>query len=157
DPDRNKAVHDYSNDAMLGGVDISALCFGNDETLWMNSSRGLFCMTALGQVKHFGAEDGLPINFMEGELRMSNHARMYSGLRTYLVRFNPAQLLKTAMPVAEVHFTEATVMDKPYYFQSPSREKSMELEAGQDRFAIDFSIMNYDDNNDKHYYYRLDG
>ncbi|PWU04476.1 MAG: hypothetical protein C5B52_01475 [Bacteroidetes bacterium] len=157
DPESNKVVRDYSNDATIGGVDISALCFDNKENLWMNTSRGLFCLTASGKFKHFDSENGLPNNFTEGVLRMGDSSYMYCGLRTYLVRFNPVQLLNAASPTSEVHFSEATVMDKPYYFKSVSGEKTMELEAGQDRFAVDFSIMNYDDKNDEHYYYRLDG
>jgi LytS/YehU family sensor histidine kinase len=49
-------------------------------------------------------------------------------------------------------------MDQPYFFQyNSSGEKEMVVKSGQNRFSLDFSIMNFDNNNEKRYYYRLDG
>jgi hypothetical protein len=83
---------------------------------------------------------------------------MYCGLRNFLVRFKPEQVLKTISPVTEVHFSDASVMDKPYFFRyNSSGEKEMVVEPGQNRFSLDFSIMNFDNDNEKHYYYLLEG
>ena len=83
----------------------------------MNSNRGLFCLTASGELKHFGNAEGLPNNFAEGVLRLGRNGYMYSGFRNYLVRFKPDELVKTTAPIADVHYSEATVMDQPYFFQ----------------------------------------
>ncbi len=158
DPTTKKIIYDYSDDPLISGVEIAALCFDAKENLWMNSNRGLFCLTKTGQLKHFSSADVLPNNFAEGVLRLGKNDYMYSGFHNYLARFKPDQLIKTLLPVASVHFSEASIMGKPYFFQyNSSGEKEMVIQAGQNRFALDFSIMNYDDNNSKHYYYRLKG
>lgn len=158
DPVTTTIVRDYADNSMIGGVEIEALCFDAQENLWMNSNRGLFCLTTSNQLKHFDSEDGLPNNFAEGVLRSGKDGYMYSGFRNYLVRFKPDQLTRTSPPVANVHFSDASIMGKPYFFQyNSSGEKEMVIQPGQNRFALDFSIMNYDDNNSKHYYYRLEG
>ena len=124
----------------------------------MNSDRGIFCLTASGIIKHFSSADGLPNNFDVGVLQANKDGYMYSGFRNYFVRFRPNELVKPQLPFTEVHFSEASLMDKPYFFQyNSSGEKEMVIPAGYNRFALDFSIMNYDNNNEKHYYYRLDG
>jgi len=47
-------------------------------------------------------------------------------------------------------------MDAPRYFQySNTGQKELKLEPGQNRFSIDFSVLNYDGPN--HYYYKLEG
>jgi len=158
DPVAKKIVHDYAEDPVIGGVDISALAFDAGGNLWMNSDRGLYCLTTSGKVKHFSRADGLPNNFDDGVLTTARDGYMYAGFRNFLVRFKPDQVLKAPPPVAEVHFSEASVMDKPYFFQfNSSGEKEMVVKPGQNRFSVDFSIMNFDNNNEKHYYYRLDG
>ena len=158
DPVTKKIVQDYAVDPIIGGVEIAALCFDAQQNLWMNSNRGLFCLTASGEIKHFGSEDGLPNNFAEGVLSLGEDGFIYSGFRNYLVRFKPDALVKSSSPIPDVHYNEATVMGKPYFFQyNSSGEKEMVIQAGQNRFALDFSIMNYDHNNFKHYYYRLEG
>lgn len=157
DPLTKKIAHDYTNDPLIGGVEIEALRFDAQQNLWMNSSRGLYCLTTYGQLKHFSSADGLPNNFADGVLRSGKDGYMYAGLRNYLIRFKPDELVKTTSPVANVHFSEASVMDKPYFFTyNSSGEKEMTIEAGQNRFALDFSILNYDNNHNKTYYYRLD-
>jgi ligand-binding sensor domain-containing protein len=158
DPKTKKVAHDYFSNSLIGGVEISALCFDAEQNLWMNSNRGLFCLTSSGQIKQFNGTDGLPNNFAEGVLRLGRDGYMNSGFRNYLVRFKPDQLVRLPSPAAKVHFSEASVMDRPYFFQyNSSGEKEIVVQAGQNRFALDFSIMNYDNNNAKHYYYRLVG
>jgi len=158
DPLKKKIVYDYTGDALIGGVEISALAFDLSGNLWMNSGRGLFCLTASGQFKHFTSQDGLPNNFDDGVLKAAKDGYMYSGFRNFLVRFRPDEVLKSSSPVSEVHFSDASVMDKPYFFQyNSSGQKQMEVQPGQNRFSLDFSIMNFDDNNETRYYYQLDG
>ena len=158
DPATAKIVYDYSEDPFIGGVEISALAFDEQQNLWMNSDRGIFCLTTSGIIKHFSSADGLPNNFDVGVLQANKDGYMYSGFRNYFVRFRPDELVKPQSPFTEVHFSEASVMDKPYFFQyNSSGEKEMVIPAGYNRFALDFSIMNYDNNNENHYYYRLDG
>jgi ligand-binding sensor domain-containing protein len=158
DPASKKIVRDYSEDALIGGVEISALRFDSIGNLWMNSARGLFCLTTSGQFKHYGSAEGLPNNFDEGVLTLAKDGYIYSGFRNFLVRFKPDQVLSITSPVTKVHFTDASVMDQPYFFQNDSKgEKEMSVAAGQNRFSVDFSIMNFDNNNEKRYYYQLDG
>ena len=152
-----KIVHDFSGNALLGGVEIVALCFDAQHNLWMNSNRGLFCLTTSGELKHYGIAEGLPNNFAEGVLRSGKNGYMYSGFGNYLVRFKPDGLINASSSIADVHYSEATVMGTPYFFQfNSSGENQMVIQAGQNRFTLDFSVMNYN-NNDKHYYYRLEG
>ena len=158
DPVSKKIVHDYSEDSLIGGVEISALAFDAPGNLWMNSERGMVCLTKSGLIKHFTRADGLPNNFDEGALMLAKDGYMYSGFRNVLVRFKPENLLKVSSPITGAHFSDATVMDKPYFFHyGSSGEKEMTVEAGQNRFSLDFSLMNFDNNNEKQYYYRLDG
>ena len=158
DPVTKKIAHDYSEDASLGLVDISALAFDAGGNLWMSSDRGLYCLTTSGQIKHFGAADGLPNSFVDGTLKVAKDGYMYAGFRNFLVRFKADEVLKPAPIAADVHFSEAAVMDQPYFFQNNSSgEKEMNVEAGQNRFSVDFSVMNFDNTNEERYYYRLDG
>ncbi len=159
DPVSKKVVHDYSNDSRLGGLDISALCFDEQQNLWMNSERGIFCLSdSLRSVRQFGRSEGLPNNTSSEMIKLGNDHYIYSAFRGYLVRFLPQKLLQKFTPSSDIHFSESSIMDKPYFFQYNNKgEKSMQLEPGQNRFTVDFSVLNYDDVDNNRYYYQLDG
>ncbi len=159
DPVSGKIARDYYDDRLIGGIEISALCFDEQGNLWMNTRRGIFSISGSnGLIRNFTNFDGLPNAFADGFLKMGTDHFMYSGLRDYLIRFRPDRLLQKSGSAANVHFSEATVMDRPYFFQrTKSGEKMMVITPGETRFTLDFSILNYDVPGDNRYYYRLDG
>ena len=159
DPVKGKLVRDYSDDKLIGGMEISAICFDEQKNLWMNTQRGIFCIMASGsEIRHFSHNDGLPNDFAEGLLKMGNDHFMYCGMRDYLVRFRPDKLLQKSSYGFNVHFSGASVREKPYFFgQDQSGEKYMVIHPGENRFTIDFAVLNYDVVDNNRYYYRLDG
>ena len=159
DPVSGKLARDYSNDRLIGGIEISAIRFDEQQNLWMNTQRGIFCVImSTGEIRNFSHQDGLPNDFADGLLKMGDDHFMYCGMRDYLVRFRPDKLLQKITFVSQARFSEATVMDKSYFFANDhSGEKLISLSPGENRFTLDFSIMNYDVPDRNHYYYRLDG
>ena len=158
-PALHKLERDYSSDHSIGGVEITAICFDEEGNLWMNTQRGIFCVImATGEIRNFSHWDGLPNDVTEGLLKMGGDHFMYCGIRDYLVRFRPDRLLKKQEYSSNAIFSEASVMDKPYFFKrSKSGEKSIEIGPGENRISLDFAVLNYDVPDRNHYYYRLDG
>jgi ligand-binding sensor domain-containing protein len=159
DPVSKKIVHNYTNDLRIGGLNVEAICFDEQQNLWMNTDRGIFCMIpSTGQIRQFNISAGLPNNLTNGLLFMSDNHFMYSGLKELMVQFKPEQLLKYPPQLSDAEFSEASVMDKPYAFQfTPTGEKLMYLQPGENRFSLDFSVLNYNVTDNNQFYYRLDG
>ena len=159
DPASKKIVHNYTVDLRIGGLNVVGISFDEQQNLWMNTTRGIFCMnSSTCQVRQFDNSVGLPNNLGNGLLFMSDNHLMYSGLKDVMVQFNPVQLLKYECTISDVEFSEATVMDKPYPFQyNAAGEKFINIEPGENRFSLDFSVLNYDATNNNQFYYRLDG
>src|SRR5262249_21212863 len=81
---------------------------------------------------------------------------IYNGIQGFVVRIHPPELLNHTNQEIPVHFSEANVMDAPYFFHfTSSGQKQLIVPPGKDRFSLDFSVLNYD--GDNRYYYKLDG
>jgi ligand-binding sensor domain-containing protein len=159
DPVAKKIIQDYTADHLIGGLEIVALCFDEKQNIWMNTQRGIFCMIdSSHEVRQFSSSDGLPNNTANGFLFMSGDHYMYSSLKDFMVRFNPDKLLNNPSQLSDVHFSEASVMDRPYFFRfNTSGQKTMVIEPGENRFSVDFSVMNYNVGNNNEFFYRLGG
>lgn len=157
DPSSGKLVVDYTGDEAIGGVEVSGVIFDQDQNAWLSTARGVFhILRSTGQVKALiPAEGGL--DNVYGIFQEAQNHDIFCGIKGYLLHIMPFDLLKLqATKTAPVHFSEATVMDAPRYFQyTKTGQKELKLEPGQNRFSIDFSVLNYDGPN--HYYYKLEG
>lgn len=158
DPVNKKILEDYSTDKKIGGISISKLCFDDEQNLWMTTERGLFCLThRTKEIFNFNTGDGLPSNSIPGFLTKGANSFMYAGVLGYIVKFKPAELLHKHVS-GDVEFSEVTVMNLPYTVkQNENKKKEISLDAGQNIFSVDFSVLNYDNAAGNRYYYMLDG
>ncbi|MDP4217539.1 MAG: two-component regulator propeller domain-containing protein [Bacteroidota bacterium] len=159
DPVSKKVVHDYSTNEMFGNVDVGRVFIDERENIWMNTQRGIFCIIrSTGQIRQFSIAEGLPNNLTYGILQADRNHFVYSGISGHIVRIRPDGIMGYSHASAPVHFSEATIMDNPSNFGSAANgEKQLIIEPGQNRFTLDFSVMNYDMTGNNRYYYLLDG
>jgi len=156
DPRSKKIVKDYTDNEWLGGVEVSGIILDNQQNVWLDTERGIFyivCTT--GQVRQLTIAEGLKNN-SNGTFQQGKDHSIFSCVQGYVIHFHPSELISHTYQEASVHFSEATIMDSPYFFHFTSAgKKEMFAAPGQNRFSLDFSVMNYDGEN--RYYYRLDG
>lgn len=156
DPVTKKIVHDYADNPLLGGVEVSGIIFDEQQNAWLDTEKGIFyILHSTGQIRQLPNTEGLRNN-SNGTFQQGKDHSIYSGIQGYLLRIQPSELLNDSNQNVPVHFSEAMVMDTSYFFHlTSSGEKEIVIRPGQNRFSLDFSVMNYD--GDNRYYYRLDG
>jgi ligand-binding sensor domain-containing protein len=155
DPVSRKIVRDYTSDKLLGGVEISGIIFDDQQNAWLNTDRGIFYLLhTTGELRRLTITQGLTNN-SNGSFQQGNDHSIYSGIQGYVLRINPSEILKRPNETPAVHFSEATVMDVSRLFGFNSDKKQLVIQPGQNRFSLDFAVMNYD--GDNQYYYKLDG
>ncbi len=156
DPIAKKIVRDYTGNGLLGGVDVSGIILDEQQNAWLDTERGIFyILHATGQIRQLTITQGLKNN-SNGTFQQGKDHSIYSCVQGYVIHIHPSELLNAPDQKPSVHFSEATIMDSPYFFRfTSSGEKEMIATPGQNRFSLDFSVMNYD--GDNRYYYRLDG
>ncbi|HEY2720787.1 MAG TPA: two-component regulator propeller domain-containing protein [Chitinophagaceae bacterium] len=156
DPISKKIVRDYTQDEQTGGVEASGIIFDEQQNAWISTERGIFyILHSSGQLRPMINTEGLANN-SNGIFRKGKDHSIYSGILGHLVHFFPSELLSRPAQNASVHFSEATIMDSSSFFHvTASGQKELLIEPGQNRFSLDFSVMNYDGGN--RYYYRVDG
>jgi ligand-binding sensor domain-containing protein len=157
DPLTKKVVQDYTANEQIGGIEISHVLFDGGQNIWLSTERGVFYIPlATGAIRRMNSVEGLANNFTNGIFEYDKDLFIYACIRGFLVRIRPPDVLGSASPPGEVHFSDASVMDQPSYFQYTGAEgREMIIAPDQNRFAVDFSVMNYD--GDNRYYYQLDG
>lgn len=159
DPGTKKIIRDYSTNELFGGIEISRIFIDEQQNVWLNTERGIFCIEgSSGQIRHLGVSEGLPNNFTDGILQSASDHFIYSGISGFFVRIDPARMLSSRQPPVPAHFTEATLMDTASLFHyTTDGVKQLVLQPGQDRFTVDFAVMNYDIPSANRYFYRLEG
>ena len=156
DPISRKVVRDFANNELLGGVEISSVIFDKQQNVWLNAERGIFyILHASDEVRKLTNTEGLTNN-SNGTFQQGKDGSIYSGIQGFVIRFQPSDMLHYTGQKSAVHFSDASVMDAPssFHFRS-SGQKEMIIPPGENRFSLDFSVMNYDGAN--RYYYKLDG
>ncbi len=158
DPVNNKIAKDYSKDEILGGVGISALCLDDEQNLWMNTERGLYCLIhRTGEIYNFNSGDGLPGNSLPGFLAKGKNGCLLAGSWGYVIKFKPSELLHH-LPEGEAHFSDAMIMNKACAWEYGKNElRTLTLLPGQNNFSVDFAVLNFDGAAGNRYYYKLDG
>ena len=156
DPITKKVVRDYTGNELLGGVDIAGIGFDEQQNAWLDTERGIFYIIhRTGQVRQLTITEGLKNN-SNGTFRIGKDYSIYSCVQGYVIHIHPSELLTRSDTKIPVHFSDATIMDSPYFFHfTSSGEKEMITRPGEKRLTLDFSVMNYDGEN--RYYYKLDG
>ncbi|HEV8505975.1 MAG TPA: histidine kinase [Chitinophagaceae bacterium] len=156
DPVTKKMVRDYTGNELIGGVDITGIIFDEQQNAWLDTERGIFyILHKSGQVRQLTITAGLKNN-SNGTFRMGKDHSLCSCVQGYVIHIHPSELLNYPDQKIPVHFSEATIMDSPYFFRfTSSGEKEMIATPGQKRLTVDFSVTNYD--GDNRYYYKLDG
>jgi hypothetical protein len=142
----------------LGGVEILALCFDDDQNLWMNTERGLYCLVhQSGKIYNFNTHDGLPGNSVPGFLAKGKNGYLLAGCWGNVIHFKPSELLQH-FPSGQVHFSDATIMNKNCSWQyGKNNTRSLTLLPGQHNFSVDFAVLNFDGEAGNRYYYKMDG
>lgn len=156
DPVTKKIVKDYTENELVGGVEVLGIIIDPQQNLWICSGRGVFyLMHRTGQLKQLGETRELASNAI-GTFHQANDHSLLLSIQGYVLRMKPDELLYQAEPNAPVHFSDATIMDTPEFFHyNSSGEKILTIQPGQNRFSLDFSVLNYDQGNN--YYYKLQG
>jgi len=156
DPVSKKLLRDYTSNELLGGVQVSGIIFDVDQNAWLDTERGIFYIQhSTGQVHKLTITEGLKNN-SNGTFRKGKDHSIFSGIQGYIIHFDPLELLNRHNRTVPVHFSEATVMDAPSSFRfTSSGQKELVIMPGQNRFSLDFSVMNYD--SDNRYFYQLNG
>ncbi|MBS1621135.1 MAG: histidine kinase [Bacteroidetes bacterium] len=156
DPDSNKIIHDYAENPLIGGVEISGIVFDEQQNAWLNTEKGVFyILHATGEVRKLPNTEGLRNN-SNGTFQLGTDHQIYCGIQGYILRLRPSELLKVSNQNIRIHFSEASIMGSPYFFHlTTSGQKEMVIQPSQNQFSVDYSIINYD--GDNQYYYRLDG
>jgi len=157
DPRSATVVRDYTSDKLVGGTDVSGIVIDEQQNTWLSTERGIFyILRSTGQVRELTSTKGLRNN-SNGTFQFDkkDHS-IFNGIQGYIVRIYPSELLNHPDQKIPVHFSEASVMDSSYSFRfTSSGQKEIITLPGQNRFSLDFSVMNYD--GDNQYYYKLDG
>ena len=157
DPYSARVVRDYTSDKLIGGTDVSGVVLDDQQNTWISTGRGMFyILGATGQARELTNTKGLRNNsngtFQFDEIDHS----IFNGIQGYIVRIYPSELLNHPDKKIPVHISDATVMDSSYFFNfTSSGQKELITLPGENRFSLDFSVMNYD--GDNQYYYKLDG
>jgi ligand-binding sensor domain-containing protein len=158
DPVAGKIVRDYCGGPPFGGVAISKVFIDQAQNIWLNTQRGIFSIDPSGRIGQLSSVQGLPNNYTDGILQSANDHFIYSGIMGFLVRIQPSGLITYHHGAAAVHFSEATIMDTPVIIGfGAAGTRELVLSPGQDRFTVDFSVMNYENAGNNRYYYRLAG
>jgi len=158
DPVAGKIVRDYCGSPPFGGVLINRVLIDGAQNIWLNTQRGIFCINPSGRIGQLSSVQGLPNNYTEGILQSARDHFIYSGILGFLVRIQPSGLMTYHHSTAAVHFSEAAIMDTPAIIgYAANGERELVLAPGQDRFSVDFSVMNYENARNNRYYYRLAG
>jgi two-component sensor histidine kinase len=158
DPAAGKILRDYCTGPPFGGVEINKLFIDERQNVWLNTERGIFCIDPSGRIGQLSSAQGLPDNYTEGILQAASDHFIYSGILGFVVRIRPSGLLTYHHSSMAVHVSEATIMDTPAIIgHTATGEKELMLAPGQDRFTVDFSVMNYENARNNRYYYRLAG
>ncbi len=154
-PTTKKLVKDYCFNETLGGVEISGVLFDSQQNLWLSTSRGIFYMLHnSGNIYQLTPTEGLTDN-TNGIFQAGQDHSILVGIQGNILHLRTEEVLRPHRQTLPVHFSEATVMDSPSFFrQDRNGNKQLIMKPGQNRFTLDFSIMNYD--GDNRYYYRLD-
>lgn len=155
DPVSKKIIKDYTNDEQLGGVEVSGIIFDEEQNVWLSTGRGIYyILHSTSQVRQLSNTEGITNN-STGTFQQGNDHSIFMGTQGYILRIHPFELLNQPDHKIPVYFSEATVMDQPEYFHiSSSGKKEITIRAGQNRFSLDFAVLNYD--GDNRYYFRLD-
>jgi ligand-binding sensor domain-containing protein len=156
DPKSKKIIHDYASNELLGGVEISGIVFDEQQNAWLSTERGIYyILHSTNSIRQLSNTEGITNNSIGTFQQGSDHS-IYLGVQGYMLRIYPSQLLNQHDQNVAVHFSDATVMDVPHFFHyTSSGEKELIIPPGKNRFTLDFSVLNYDDDN--RYYYRVDG
>ena len=156
DPTAKRIVRDYTSNELLGGVEVSGIIFDDQQNAWLDTERGIFYIVhSNGQVHQLTITEGLKNN-SNGTFYQGKDRSIYSCVQGYVIHIHPSELLNYPNQKISVHFSEATIMDSPYFFHfTSSGDKEIVAKPGERRLSLDFSVMNYDGNN--RYYYKLDG
>jgi hypothetical protein len=149
-------VRDYTSNELLGGVEVSGIVFDDEGNAWLDSERGIFYIEhSTGQVHKLTITESLKNN-SNGTFQKGEDHSILSAIPGYLIHFHPDELLNQRSQTVPVHFSDATIMDVASFFRvGSSGRKEIVIKPGQNRFSLDFSVMNYD--GDNRYFYQLKG
>ena len=156
DPKEKKVVKDYTNNELLGGVEVYGIILDEQQNAWLDTERGIFYIVhATGQIRQLTIPEGLRNN-SNGTFYQGNDHSIYNCVEGYVIHFHPSELLNHPDQKIPVHFSDASITDSAYFFHFTSAgQREMIAPPGKNRFSLDFSVMNYD--GDNRYYYKLDG
>jgi len=153
-----KMIRDLTRDTRIAGAGVEALCFDDDDNLWMNTERGLFCLAArTDRVYHFNTGDGLPNNSLPGFLYKGTGGYLFAGGLGYILKFRPADILFRELP-GDVEISDIMIMNSPApMVDKDEHSRKLVLKPGENLLSIDYCVLDYDNAAGSSFYYKLDG
>jgi signal transduction histidine kinase/ligand-binding sensor domain-containing protein len=141
DHQHNRAKH-FGIKQGLPSDYITALCFDSNDRLWIETHKGLSCLTpSKNKVQTFTKENGLvEDNFIEGFIfydKSSN--QLWLGSTSSVMRFDPDKLLGEASFTANVYLDELYINGKARELQ---REGTMHLLQNENNIQFRFVAVN---------------
>ncbi len=134
---------------------ISSIAIDSSGRLWIATGKGLLLYRfSTKTFDRFTAADGLVDNNMEGTLYCMSDGKMIFGSPNYLLSFHPDQLIASLEVSPDLKLEEVVVNGKPVVFDT-STKKNFPYTANNFRFR--WSITDYNNPFNNHYYYKLQG
>ncbi len=134
---------------------ISSIALDSAGHVWMATRNGLIAYSTKDKsLLHFTIADGLTSNQLIGTLYCAQDGTMLFGEPSYLFSFRPEDLLNQIRGAPEMKLSEVIVDDNSYHFDSSGNNSFRHT---QNNFIFRWTVTDYTDPLNNHYYYQLEG
>ena len=134
---------------------ISSMAFDNTGNLWLATKKGLLVYDLKRKLfDRFTTADGLVTNEMDATLICMKNGQMIIGSPGYLSSFQPSLLLASIDKAPRVQLTEVVANGQAVEFDST---RKMTFGHNINNFIFKWTITDYNNPVNNHYYYQLKG
>lgn len=156
----------YGMDEGLGDDVIVSMVEDNDSCLWLVSGNGIASLDKKnGRIRNFDEYDGFPkITVEEGVVMKAQNGEIWIGCRQGILLLSPDKLLPNEMNyntfIVDCQVNNVNFRQLDNYHISKeciTYSEGIELEYNQSMFTIEFSALNYTNQNRVSYRYILEG
>ncbi len=134
---------------------ISSIAIDSTGNLWMTTRKGLLVYNLKNKFfDRFTTADGLITNEIDATLLCTKSGKMIMGSPDYLSSFEPSKLLSSIDHAPPIQLTEVIANGQPIFFDS-----SREMTFGHtiNNFIFKWTVTDYNNPVNNHYYYQLKG
>lgn len=134
---------------------ISSMAMDSSGRLWAATGKGLVVFDfTKNSNERFTTADGLVTNNMDGTLYCKKNGVMIFASPDYLLSFSPDQMLASLDKKPRLQFEGAIVNGKPILMDS---SVTMKFNHNQNNFVFKWTVTDYNNPFNNHYYYLLQG